>query len=627
MEIKILDHVDSPINLELFKAINKNSEAIFLDTETNGLDEFTNDLLLVQLGIGNIIYIIDVYGFGVGPLTGVINSIKLSNVPVVAHNAKFDIKFLFAKTNVLLSNVHDTMVVEAVITMGIGERFPSLADLALKYNGTLLDKHIRSEFIDMPFGSEISNQQMLYSARDVSELVNIYSKQLEIITRDKLTLTYNLEKRVVAPISSMESNGIQLDAVASTKLTSYSRNKAEGFRKEFLDMMFAKLDFSKYENALVAADTLKISVKTKSGRKALELITGKDDIKNFIEQVFNIESNTQLPALFTATGLPLASTNEKVLTKLDRTPEIVSLLSYREYNKLAGTYGENILDLVNPVTKRIHTTFNSVGTRTGRFSSNKPNLQNIPATDEYRAMFIPQDGFSFINMDYSQQEFRLAGAVSGEDKIIEAYKLGADMHTATAAIIFKKELSQIEKKERQFGKTLNFAILYGTTEYGLKKNLNISIDEALEVIGKFYAGYPKLSAFKKMAEDRIEELGYSMTPIGRRRYFPPRPAFSTPREVEMYRSSIRREGFNHIIQGGGADVTKMALAKMFETNPFGDKFKLVLQVHDEIGAEVEDSIVEEAVDFMQTCMISVFEPFLRGIPAQVEYKIGKKWQK
>lgn len=613
--------------MDLFKELQKRPEIVFLDTETTGLSAFSEKVLLLQLGIGDNIYVVDVAKTGSGAIVGILNLLKSNGTLCVGHNIKFDIKMLMTNFNVLLTKLFDTMIAEVLLTAGVGDKYPSLADLVLKYCGQVMLKDTRDEFINKEFGSDFTSQQIMYSADDILYLNKIYTKQLADILSNHLFDVCKLENELVPAVVMMELNGIKVDEKTLLGLESSAISEAGKLKLEFLENSLNKLDWSKYSSGLDVANSLRIPVKSKRDKEALRNIVDPTLIMGWALKEFNMDSTTQLPALLSLCGIPVVNTNEKVLTKLPKNDLIDTLLQYRGINKLATTYGSNLLGSVEKSTGRLHTEYSQLGAGTGRFSSRGPNLQNIPATDEYRAMFVAEEGCSFINTDYSQQEFRLAGAVSGEDKIIDAYKAGADMHTATAAIIYKKPLEEVSKKERGFGKTLNFAILYGTSKYGLKKNLNISLDEAEEIISQFYKGYPKLGEFKVAAEDMIAELGYSVTPLGRRRYFPPKPVFATPRDIENHFSKVRREGFNHIIQGGGADVTKIALRNLFYNNPFGERFKIVLQVHDEIGVEVQDSIINEALEFIQTTMKDAFTPFLRGIPAEVESKIGKVWKK
>lgn len=227
----------------------------------------------------------------------------------------------------------------------------------------------------------------------------------------------------------------------------------------------------------------------------------------------------------------------------------------------------------------------------------------------------------------SQQEYRLAGAITNDPVIINAYLSGMDMHTATAAIIFKKDPKDVTKEERNFGKTLNFAVLYGTTAYGLSYNLKIDKFMAQLYLDTFYAGYPTLSNFKIAFENSIWKKKFSSTMMGRKRYWEDKQFFRDFKEAERYESRMKREGFNHLVQGTGADVTKLAMIKLTTENPFGSAFRLVMQIHDEIVVEVDEEIAEKGLEFGVAGMESVFQPFLGKLPAKVDGHIDDCWSK
>jgi len=260
-------------------------------------------------------------------------------------------------------------------------------------------------------------------------------------------------------------------------------------------------------------------------------------------------------------------------------------------------------------------------------NSTNPNLQNIPSDKEYRKPFKATPGKKLLSFDYSQQEYRLVGAISKDPVIIDSYVSGKDMHTATASIIYNKDMDKVTKEERSLGKTINFAVLYGSTAYGLAFNLKIEPKRADEFLRKFYEGYPTLTMFKRVVGDAIWAKKYSSTVMGRKRYWETKDFFADYKEADRYESRVRREGFNHIVQGTGADVTKLAMIKMFRENPFGDSFKLIMQIHDEIVVEVDEKIANEANEFGKKCMIDVFQPFLGAIPASVESHIDDHWTK
>ena len=431
--------------------------------------------------------------------------------------------------------------------------------------------------------------------------------------------------KLVPVVATMELNGITLNKEAWNKLTEQATVTTETLKRELKETLLAFVSYSC--NGLQLAEKLHIPVSRKRDQQALELITDSGVLKTWVNENFNLNSHLQLKTLLELAGIKVTDTNEKTLKKFGRNKVIDLLLEYREAVKKLTTYGNNIVDLINPITNKIHTHYLNIGTATGRFASNNPNMQNIPSQSEYREAFEAMDGFSLVAMDYSQQEIRLVGAISNEKKIIDAYKQNIDLHKETASLIFNKPPEEVTKDERYFGKTLLFAILYGTTEYGLKYNLQISLEKAQEMIKAFYNGYPSLSKFKSLAEEKILELGYSVTPLGRRRYWNSRPLFSDTYETQRYFDKMKREGFNFLIQGSGADITKIAMCNMFYNNPFGDKFRILLQVHDEIVAEIHDSILKEAVEFMKEQMLNAEQPFLGQVPAAIDFKVAKKWSK
>ena len=259
-------------------------------------------------------------------------------------------------------------------------------------------------------------------------------------------------------------------------------------------------------------------------------------------------------------------------------------------------------------------------------NSRQPNLQNIIAGSDYRMCFIAPEGKKIITADYSQQEFRLAGELSGEPAIIEAYQKGLDMHTATASMLFHIPLEEVTPEQRKKGKTVNFAVLYGTSSFGLARTMSITGEEAEKLLADFIEGFPKLSAFQKNVQELVWKIRYSTTPLGRRRGFR-KNIIETGTEFYKVRGKINREGFNHVVQGGSADMIKFALLMMQNDNPFGDKFKIIMTVHDEIVAEVDDDIAEESENYMRDVMVKAGEIFMTKIPTLVGVKTLPYWSK
>jgi DNA polymerase-1 len=633
MELNLVTNLTDGL-FEKFKFdLESSSNPIGLDTETSGLDCFTVTWYLLQIFLDGNTYLFDCQSLGKDALIVIIDSIIASKRLVIMHNAKFDIKIIKVGVNRLLTKVHDTMWTETLIYLGVGDVLHSLASLVKKYTGVELDKSERHNFYENYTG--LTQELLVYSALDVVYLLEIYKGQMKLIEERKLKRVYKLESDLVPVIAMMEYHGVLIDVPKWTAMANANKIKLDQARIDLENLLLGSIDYTKYESALNAFEDLLIKdkVKTKKARLAFSMITSQDEIKALVRQEFNFGSNQQMQRLLNLLGVDIASTNAKILKdKRSQYDFVDKILEFREFEKKESTYGLSFLNHINPVTGRIHTEFLNLGARTGRFSSGdssngkgKPNLQNIPKGSDYRSCFISRPGKSLLAVDYSQQEYRLVGAVSNEPVIIQAYIDGIDMHTATAMIVTGKTKDEITKADRSLGKSVNFAIIYGSSEYGLARNLKINVDEGKRILDDFYAGYPVLKAFKSAAEKIILEKKYSITPYGRRRYFRDEPDFADSKELMKYRNSIAREGFNMIIQGGGADITKLALVKLFYENPFGDKFQLQIQVHDEIVAEVDDTIKAEAKIWMENIMKEVEQPFLGRIPAEVEGAMDTYW--
>lgn len=613
----------------LIDMLRKKPDRISLDTETTGLDPFTAQLLLVQLGVSGEIFVINRGGVGAGFIKELVNIISTNNTKCVGHNIKFDIKVLKVDTGIWINNVYDTMIAESILTAGIGDKLYSLQKLVLKYCNVDMSKDVRLSFLDMKQGDSFTDQQIKYSANDLVYLFGIQDSQTEEINKCNMGKVLVLEMNLVPTVARMEYRGITLDVDHWNKLITDCETSIKDIAERLKSTIFKSIKISQYDNALELADALAIrdGAKTKRDRNALLGIVDAAVVEGWVRENLNLGSHKQLLQALNLAGVKTPDTNEKTLIKLPKNEIINTLLEYRDFEKRLSTYGSNIIDLINPVTGKIHTEYFQIGTQTGRFSSKNPNLQNVPVHNNYREGFVARDGYSFMAMDYSQQEYRLAGSLSKEPAIIEAYVSGFDMHTASAAKRYNKKFDEVTKDERSKGKGINFTVLYGGTEYALGKNLEVPTEEAKEILHNFFAGYPRLSAFKTLVENKIVAIGFSVTPYGRRRYFKPLGVFATPKEIDQHISKMKREGFNMVIQGGGADITKIALYELDRDNPFGDKFHPLLQVHDEIVAEVHDSILEEAEVYMRGKMEGAFQPFLGEIPAKVDCKISKRWTK
>lgn len=612
-------------------------KVIFCDIETTGLDPLVDKILSFQIMIKDEIFIFDFLHLTKEHLKYLLNLINLTGVVTVFHNAKFDIKFLYNATGIWLKNVFDTMNCEVLINAGLGKSFYSLEDLALKYSGIKIEKETRAKF----FTEEVvhfTEQMLIYSANDVKVLEDIYNKQVQIINEAGESRVLKLEMDLIPVVAKMEFDGVLLDVSRWSDLVSKNQKALQEAEKDLKRALIDSIDYSKYPNAFDAFKEIGIrdSERTnskgkrlafnKAEKEGLALINDPNDIRVAVDRFVNLGSHDQLRNILNLIGVPIPNTNEKTMVKYASKYEFISrILDFREASKSISTYGFNIIEQIHPNSGRIHTEFLNMGAATGRFSSTSPNLQNIPTSEGYRESFIAQEGYKWVSVDYSQQEYRLAGAISKEPLIINAYRNNYDMHTATAAHFFKKKFDEVTKDERKWGKTRNFEIIYGASEYGLSRSLKCSLEEAKEVLNEYWRGYPRLFAFKKAVEEEIMRLGYSITLLGRRRYSIEKPLYMNNFEYSKYESRVKREGFNHIIQGSGADIIKTAMVNIYNKNPFGDKLRMLIQVHDELNFEVHQDVVDDATEFIKTEMLDAEQHFLGEVPAAVDSKIGDYW--
>lgn len=280
-------------------------------------------------------------------------------------------------------------------------------------------------------------------------------------------------------------------------------------------------------------------------------------------------------------------TSEEVLQQLrSKAPIVDHILEHRGLKKLLGTYVDALPKLINPRTGHIHTTFNQAVTATGRLSSSNPNLQNIPVRGEdgkeIRKCFIPEPGQLFFSADYSQIELRVMAHLSGDENMIEAFREGYDIHAATAARIYKEDINSVSRDQRTKAKRANFGIIYGITVFGLAERLDISRDEAKQLIEGYFSTFPGVNAYMEKAKETAREHGYAETFFHRRRYLP---------DITSHNATVRnfaeRNAINAPIQGSAADIIKIAMVRIYERfKREGIRSKMILQVHDELNFSV-----------------------------------------
>ncbi|HIZ87797.1 MAG TPA: DNA polymerase I [Candidatus Coprenecus pullistercoris] len=318
------------------------------------------------------------------------------------------------------------------------------------------------------------------------------------------------------------------------------------------------------------------------------------------------------------------STDEETLSELkDRHPVINDILRFRAVKKLISTYIEPFPSLIDPRDGRVHTTFNQALTATGRLSSTHPNLQNIPIRTEMgreiRKAFVPSEpGNVIISADYSQIELRLMASISGDKDMIEAFRQGQDIHTATAAKVFKVGLDEVTPEQRRRAKTANFGIIYGISAFGLSQRLEIPRKEAKELIDEYFHHYPAIAEYMERTKAEAREKGYVSTIFGRKRYI---------KDISSRNATVRgfaeRNAINAPIQGSAADIIKMAMNRVAEAlRAGGYSAAMILQVHDEL---VFDAPEEEAAAVMELVRREMENVVRLAVPLTVECGRGSSW--
>lgn len=567
----------------------KKAKYISIDTETSSLDTYTAKLIGISISFKEFEgYYIPIEAKGKiyiekNYIIQKFNNLFESNPKIIGQNYKFDYKILKNNGFNPIPPYFDTMIAAYLIDTNSKV---SLDFLAEKY---LMHKNIKYEDVIQKndnFANISLEMATSYSSEDADitfRLFNLFTKKLK---EDKLDrLMHEIEMPFNKVIIEMEENGIYLD-------------------KEYLKEYGKELG------------------------KELEAI--ENEIIKSIGIDFNLNSPKQMhEILFEKLNLKLPekikkdSTDIKVLESLREQHEsIENLIKYRQIAKLKSTYTDNLIELINYKTNRLHTSFIQTKTATGRITSINPNLQNIPIKDEkgrkIRKAFKPENGNIFISADYSQIELAILAHLSQDEVLIKAFENNKDIHTETASKLFKIEEKEITPNLRRIAKSINFGIIYRMSDFRLAKELGITKEEAKGFINSYFDSYPKIKEFIINQINFVRNAGYSETILKRRRYI---------KEINsnnyLERSAAERIAINSIIQGSAADIMKIAMVKVF--NEFKSKkmeSKILLQVHDEMLIE---SPIEEENEVKKILKIMMETAYTLNLPLRANIETGKSW--
>ncbi|MBP9758572.1 DNA polymerase I [Candidatus Dojkabacteria bacterium] len=600
---------------EFLKELKKQKVFAF-DTETTGVNYFDSKLLGISFSWEKSRgYFIDLDSDSITQehIKDLKDVFENPEIKKVGHNIKFDGHMLANKTvKGLELGIHmqnyffDTMVAQYLLTGSQGR--VGLKALALS-----------------ECGMELAELHDLW--KDVAIKVKKYYSKEEVEY-----MMLQLDKSKLAKYASM-------DADATWRLYELLDKRFEENLK--LKNLFYKIEMTVIPILVEMENSgIKLDVKYLQGygnllEKQLEEI--KTKIYATVGHEFNIASAKQVgEVLFDELQLPGGKktktgawqTNESILKSYKNINPIIDLLlEYREISKMLSTYVSSLIDEAKNPQERIHTNYNQTIASTGRLSSTQPNLQNIPISSEVgrkiRQAFIADKGKKLISFDISQQELRILAHLSKEEKLIEAFKNGVDIHRNTASMLFKIDEDKITKKQRDTGKTLNYSLIYGISAYGLSDRLKIHAEEAQELIARYFTIYPKVKEYFDNLLLESKKSGRVETLYGRYR-----SAVDLNNSNFRVRNATEREVINFPIQGSASDLMKLAMIKVDKFLKADKKYKnlnprMLLQVHDELVFEVDDST--DISDFCKEVIEIMSHVGELIVPMNVEFHIGSNW--
>ena len=577
----------------LLRIILSQKEVCF-DTETTGTDPMNADIVGMSFCFAeNEAYYVPL-SQNRDEAQATLNKFKPffenEEIDKVGQNMKYDILVLMNYGIKVKGKMFDTMVAHYVIQPELRHNMDYMASTLLNYTTIHIEEIIGAKGKNQKNMRDLSpNDVYEYACEDADvtlKLKNILADKLK--EKECEELFYNIEMPLVPVLTKMEYDGVCLDT-----------------------------------------ESLKESAK----RFTEELINIEKEITELAGQEFNISSPKQVGEILfdkmkivekpkkTKTGQYV--TSEEVLQSLKGKHKIVErILDYRGLKKLLSTYIEALPELINPRTGKIHTSFNQTVTVTGRLSSSNPNLQNIPIRDdngkEIRKAFIPEEGCMFFSADYSQIELRIMAHLSGDANMIESFNEGLDIHAATAAKIYKKDVSEVTKTERSKSKTANFGIIYGISVFGLAERMMVPRAEAKELIDGYFATFPSVKEYMNKSIEVAREKMYTETIFKRRCYLPDINSGNS-----VVRGYAERNAINAPIQGSAADIVKVAMINIY--NRFereGIRSKMILQVHDELNFSVYPDEKEKVEQIVIEEMENAYK---MKVPLKADCGWGKNW--
>ncbi len=513
------------------------------------------------------------------------------NKQIIGHNLKYDIQILRKFGVNISNNVFDTMLAHYLINPEASHKLDVLSENYLNHKCVPIEDIIGKPGVNQKKMTDLHPKEICHYACEDADVTFTLKKILDKeLTNLKLSkLLYDVEQPLMLVLCDIENNGVKIDVDFLSSMSNQLTKLIEETEKKIFSIAGETFNIaSPKQLGVILFDKLKIDEnpkKTKSGQY---------------------------------------STGEEILIKLSKKNKIVDLiLEFREYKKLLSTYIKALPEMVSPLDGLIHTDYAQAVTATGRLSSNKPNLQNIPIRTslgrETRSAFVSRnDGDLILAADYSQIELRIIAAFSGDPEMISAFKNEKDIHSTTASKVFNVPIDAVTPDMRRRAKEVNFGIIYGISPFGLSQNLDIPRSEAKEIIDSYFSEFSLVKEYMDNSIKTAKEKKYVETILGRRRYL---------RDIDSRNFTLRgfaeRNAINSPIQGSAADIIKLAMIKISDWMKTRDlKSKMIMQVHDELIFETPKTDAEEILNLMKDMMEKAVK---LDIPLIADAAIGKNW--
>lgn len=623
------DTYDASLIDQWLDALGDHTDWVGVDTETTGLDPHRDRVRLLQLGANGHALIIDLNGFrttehrcvdwdqpGLASLKWFLEGSQRK----VFQNVAFDLNFLRGEGVEVKGPLFDTMIAAKLINNGTGSK----NDL-----GSIVDRvlHVKvaKELQKANWGGPISDEMYAYSARDaicLPLLADVLSRNLlQSKVQESRTLwdLFVLEMHAAVPIATMQWHGFGFDTKAALGLKEELISRSEALKQAFLENLDAWL------RAKHPEDTAKWLPREPDGTfNTREKESGSIRLGTKLYAGFNPRSKQQMAKKFQDAGI-LLPPNEKGLPSLDQ-----NLLSFirKEYDLVDqymtwSTSATTVSDIEKLVTSvgpdgRIHSSYRQMGTETGRLSCAEPNLQQVNRSAEFRSKFTAAPGYLLLVADFSQIELRVAAELSGEERMLEAYRAGRDLHTETAALMTGVSLEEVTKAARTSAKVANFGLLYGAGPATLRKQaiaqygIDMSLKEAKQIVEGFRSAYPTLYQWQMREGNMRTDAVF--TALGRRRFL---FGFN-----DKYTTRINTQ-----VQGTAGDIAKLAIAKLWDAIKAAplNEAKLIAMVHDEIVLEVTEDTIHKWSAILKGSMEQAGAEICSKVPIVAEVSHGRTW--